>query len=179
MEEKFRGMIVLLFEKFFKNVMEAPKFIELKVHEEVLEVVNASIIPRLPRVAFLVIWILLPFFFLFPLWQEGTIGLVIFFVWLFSGILLLIRSYVMWARTVFVVTDMRVIDYDQKGFFYRIVTQTRFDQIDEVSYQIKGIFSTLFRYGTLELQLQGSSADIQVDQVKHPNHIADLINDLR
>jgi hypothetical protein len=74
---------------------------------------------------------------------------------------------------------MRVIDYDQKGFFYRMVTQARFDQIDEVSYQVKGIFSTLFRYGTLQLQLQGSSADIQVDQVKHPNRIADLINDLR
>jgi len=159
--------------------MEAPKFIELKAREEVLEVVNASIIPRLPRVTLLVIWILLPFFFLFPLWQEGGIGLVIFVAWLFSGILLLTRAYLMWARTIFVVTDMRVIDYDQKGFFYRIVTEARFDQIDEVSYQIKGIFSTLFRYGTLQLQLRGSSADIQVDQVKHPNRIADLINDLR
>lgn len=159
--------------------METPKFIELKAHEEVLEVVNASLIPRLPRIIFLVIWILLPVFFLFPLWREGTIGLMIFFVWLFSGILLLIRAYVMWAWTVFVVTDMRVIDYDQKGFFYRIVTQTRFDQIDEVSYHIKGIFSTLFRYGTLQLQLEGTSADIQVDHVKYPNRIADLINDLR
>lgn len=159
--------------------MKAPKFIELKVHEEVLEVVNASIIPRLPRVIFLVIWILLPFFFLFPVWREGGFGLVIFFVWLFSGILLLMRAYLMWARTVFVVTDRRVIDFDQKGFFYRVVTQTRFDQIDEVSYQIKGFFSTLCRYGTLELQLQGSSADIQVNHIKHPNRIADLINDLR
>src|SRR3989338_3977954 len=148
--------------------MEAPKFIELKAHEEVLEVVNASIIPRLIRVTLLVIWTLLPFFFLFPLWREGGIGLTIFVVWLFSGILLLMRTYIMWARTVFVVTDMRVIDYDQKGFFYRVVTQTRFDQIDEVSYQIKGIFPTLFRYGTLELQLHSSSADIQVEKVKHP-----------
>ncbi|MBI2473115.1 PH domain-containing protein [Candidatus Uhrbacteria bacterium] len=159
--------------------MEAPKFIELKAHEEVLEVVYASMIPRLPRVTLLVVWILLPFFFLFPLWREGGIGLAIFAIWLFSGVLLLVRAYLTWSRTVFVVTDMRVIDYDQKGFFHRVVTQTRFDQIDEVSYHIKGIFPTLFGYGTLQLQLQGSSADIQVEQVKRPNRIADLINDLR
>ena len=159
--------------------MKAPKFIQLKAQEEVLEVVNASIIPRLSHVILLVIWTLLPFFFLFALWQQGWVGLSVFVIWLFSGVLLLVRAYLMWSRTVFVVTDMRVIDCDQKGFFYRVVTQTRFDQIDEVSYQIKGIFSTLFRYGTLSLQLQGSSADIQVEHVKHPNRIADLVNDLR
>lgn len=159
--------------------MEAPKYIELKAHEQVLDLVRASLLPKLWMFALTTIWTVLPFFFLFPLWRYGTWGIIAFFVWLASGLFILSRLYLMWARTVFLVTDMRVIDHDQRGFFYRIVTEARFEQIDEVSVQVKGIMATLFGYGTLRLKLHGAAADIEIERVKHPEHLADLMNDLR
>lgn len=159
--------------------MEAPKYIELKAREEVLELVQASLLPKLWAFVLSMLWTVLPFFFLFPLWRQGTWGVIVFFVWLVSGIIILSRLYLMWARTVFLVTDMRVVDYDQRGFFHRVVTEARFEQIDEVSVQVKGIIATLFRYGTLRLKLHGAAADIEVERVKRPEHLADLINDLR
>ncbi|MBI5794248.1 PH domain-containing protein [Candidatus Uhrbacteria bacterium] len=159
--------------------MEAPKFLELKAREEVLEVVHGTLTPRLPKFFLCVVWLVLPFFLLFPLWKQGTIGIVIFFLWIASGIILLFRQYLKWSRTLFVITDQRVVDQEQKGFFNRVVTQTRYDQIDEVSYQVKGIVPTLLRYGTVRLELHGASADIVVPHVLRPAYITDLLNDLR
>ncbi|NQV90465.1 PH domain-containing protein [Candidatus Uhrbacteria bacterium] len=159
--------------------MDVPKYIELKPREEVQEVVHTSLIPRFWKLALLIIWTILPFFLAFPLWREGSWGVGVFCVWLLSGLIVLGRTYFMWARTVFLITDKRVIDHDQKGFFYRVVTEARYDQIDEVSYYVKGIVPTLFRFGTLSLQLRGASADIQVDHVSHPDRLTNLINDFR
>jgi len=172
-------MIVLLLEKRYINDMDAPKFLRLKAEEEVLEVLRASMAPHLMKFALLVVWLLLPFFFLFPLLREGTWGVVVVVVWILSGVLFLARAYLKWSRTLLVVTDRRVVDHEQKGFFHRVVTEARFDQIDEVSYFVKGISSTVFRYGTLHIQLEGSAADIEVTHIKRPARISDLLNDLR
>ncbi|TAL49736.1 hypothetical protein EPN81_04885 [Patescibacteria group bacterium] len=159
--------------------MEAPRYIELKAREQVLEVVHTTLIPRLWKFVLGTLWTVLPFFFLFPLWRLRGWGVAIFFVWLLSGLILLSRQYLMWVRTVFLVTDMRVIDYDQRGFFHRVVTEARYEHMDEVSVQVKGIVPTIARYGTLKMQLQGSAADIQIEYVHRPEPLADLINDLR
>ncbi|MBI4256935.1 PH domain-containing protein [Candidatus Uhrbacteria bacterium] len=159
--------------------MDVPTHIELKPREEVLEVIRATVLPKLWVFGLTSIWTVLPFFFLFPLWRQGTGGIVVFLVWLVSGILLLWRHYWLWMRTVFLVTDLRVVDYDQRGFFFREVADARFEQIDEVSVQVKGIMATLFGYGTLRLKLQGAAADMEIERVKRPEHLADLINDLR
>ncbi|MBI4437688.1 PH domain-containing protein [Candidatus Uhrbacteria bacterium] len=159
--------------------MEAPKLLELKGREEVLLIVHGALAPRLPKFFVLAVWLVLPFFFLFPLWRQGSIGIAIFFLWLISGIVLLFRAYLMWARTLFVITDQRVVDHEQKGFFHRVVTQARYDQIDEVSYQVKGVMPTLCGYGRVRLELHGASADIVVAEVEHPARVTDLLNDLR
>jgi hypothetical protein len=159
--------------------MDIPNYIELKPREEILATVHASLLPKLWLYILLSVWTVLPFFFLFPLWRLGAWGIGVFFLWLFSGALWLGRTYFMWSRTLFLITDLRVIDYDQRGFFHHVVTQARYDAIDEVSVQVKGVASTLFRYGTLRLQLQGSAADIVVEPVYQPAHLSDLINDLR
>ena len=163
----------------FTHAMDAPKYIELKPREEVLEVIHASVVPHMPKLAMLVLWSVLPFFFLFPLWRQGTWGVILFLVWLCSGLLMLARAYVRYNRTVFLLTDSRVVDHDQRGLFHRVVTQARYDEIDEASVRIKGIAPTMFGYGTLTLKLHGSSADIVVDAVPRPSHLADVINDLR
>jgi hypothetical protein len=159
--------------------MDAPKFLQLKAEEDVLEVLHASLAPQILKLTLMVIWLLLPFFFMFPLLREGTWGVSLLIVWILSGLIILARVYLKWSHTVLVVTDRRIVDHDQKGFFHRVVTEARYDQIDEVSYQVKGIASTLFRYGTLRVQLNGSAADIEVQFIKKPAKISDKINDLR
>lgn len=159
--------------------MQAPKFLELKAREEVLEVIHGALAPRLPKFFVLLVWLVAPFFFLFPLWRAGTFGVILFFLWLLSGVFLLSRSYLRWSGTLFVITDQRLVDQEQKGFFHRVVTEARFPHIDEVSYHVKGVGPVFFGYGTIHVELHGSAADLAIEHVKHPSRICDLLNDLR
>jgi hypothetical protein len=102
-----------------------------------------------------------------------------FFLLVISSLVFFWRSFHQWSRTIFVLTDRRIIDIEQKGFFDRVVTETVYPQIDEVNYRMKGLWSTLFRYGTIRLHLEGSAADIEFEHVRTPAKIHDLINDLR
>ncbi len=159
--------------------MDAPRCIKLKAKEDVLYVLKSYLLPQSARFIALTIWLVLPFFFLFPLWKEGTWGVIVFSLWLASGVFLLARTYFLWSQTILVVTDKRVVDHDQKGFFHRVVTEVRYDQIDEVGYSIKGVLPTLFGYGTLHIELSGSSVDIEIEKIHRPARITDAINDLR
>lgn len=152
---------------------------QLKPHEEILEIVRESMIPRAPKFSLYVLWLVVPFFFLFALFREGIVGVVIFFLVLVTALVFSWRAFFRWSNTVLVVTDMRIVDIDQKGFFDRTVTETSYKQIDEVNYRMKGFFSTIFRYGTIRLHLRGSAADIEFQSIVRPARIHDLINDLR
>ncbi len=158
--------------------MNIEKMIHLKPHEEILQIVRESIVPHSGKFFLLGLWFLLPFFFLFPLLSAGTIGVVVFCLLVVTSTVVLWRASRSWSHTLFIITDRRVIDIDQRGFFDRIVTETVYDQIDEVTYRIKGVVPTIFRYGTIRLHLNGS-ADIEFIHVTRPSRVHDLLNDLR
>ncbi len=155
------------------------KAIQLKPAEDVLEVVHEDIVPHLPRFFVLFLWVVIPFFFLFPLFREGWVGVIIFLGLFGSATYFFLRAYVRWSRTVLIVTDRRVIDVERKAFFDREISEISYPRIDEVSYRVKGVFPTLFRYGHIRLHVSGSAADIEFKNAARPSRIHDLINDLR
>lgn len=155
------------------------KAVQLKPEEEVLEVVHEDLIPRLPRFALLFLWFVIPFFFLFPLFREGWIGVLIFFALVVSALVAAARAYVRWANTVLVLTDRRVIDIERRAFFDRVISETPYAHIDDVTYRVKGIVPTMFRYGDLRVHVAGSAADIEFCRVARPSRVHDLLNDLR
>lgn len=152
---------------------------ELKPHEEVLATVRESLIPNGWRFLIFIVWLLIPFFFLFPLFREGVGGMVVFFGLAASGLVLLLRQYIRWHGSTLIMTDKRVVDIEQKGFFDRVVTEAPYSQIDEASYRIKGFWATVFRYGVIRMDLSGSAADIEFQNIYRPSRIHNLINDLR
>lgn len=155
------------------------KAVQLKPEEEVLEVVHEDLVPRLPGFALLFVWFVIPFFFLFPLFREGWVGVLIFFALAGSAAVMAARAYVKWANTVLVLTDRRVIDVERRAFFDRVISETPYAHIDDVTYRVKGIAPTLFRYGDLRVHVAGSAADIEFRRVARPSRVHDLINDLR
>lgn len=152
---------------------------ELKPHEEVLATVRESLIPNGWRFLIFIVWLLIPFFFLFPLFREGVGGMIVFFGLAASGLVLLLRQYIRWHGSTLIMTDKRVVDIEQKGFFDRVVTEAPYSQIDEASYRIKGFWATVFRYGVIRMDLSGSAADIEFQNIYRPSRIHNLINDLR
>jgi uncharacterized membrane protein YdbT with pleckstrin-like domain len=97
-------------------------------------------------------------------------------IWLF-GIFVIILAitatyaayeWVSWYNDVFVLTNYRVVDVKQDGFFSRKFSEANLANIQDVSHEISGIFPTVFNFGDVLLQTAGAQAKITMDDIGDP-----------
>ncbi|MEK7631307.1 MAG: PH domain-containing protein [Patescibacteria group bacterium] len=139
-----------------------------------------ALIRRTPIVAFLPILlsaglIIAPFFFLYPLLKYGVGGSALLGASLLVGIFLGFRTLWVQQLNAFILTAERIIDVDQRGIFHKVVSETTFDKIQDVSYVVKGIGPTIFRYGTVVIQTAGNAANLELEGVRFPQRVQELI----
>lgn len=159
--------------------MSLQKALNLKDGEQVLYVAHQFPLTHWPKILITFILLILPFFFLFPLFDLGWWGLGIFSVLILTGFLFGASQLIKWYYDVFVVTGERVIDIDQKGLFDRTVSVAPYQNIQDVSYRIKGVWQTIFRYGNVLIDTSSSSSNLEVRKIRHPHVLQELISELR
>lgn len=156
-----------------------PSILHLKQEEEILGIIRQSPFAYAGRGAFAVLWILVPFFFFFPLMRLGPFGFVIFIALAASGFLYAAREWTMWNHTMLIVTDQRVIDVEHQGFFEREIMDVELKLISKAGVLKRGRLKKLLRVGTVKVKLKKAQAfDIELDAVRNPEQARDLINDL-
>lgn len=80
---------------------------------------------------------------------------------------------------VWYITDKKIYDVLQKGFFHRQISVLRFDAIQDVTVEIKGVIPTLFDFGTIHVQTAGeTSVDFTLTDARSPHKIKTVISDL-
>lgn len=89
------------------------------------------------------------------------------------GSIIMSFYWLSWYFSVFIVTNMRLIQITQKGFFNRSVVDLGLDKIQTVSYQIAGLQETLLGFGTILLQTY--VGDLVIEQVHKPAEIQEKI----
>lgn len=151
----------------------------LKVDEELITIIRKYPIIFIVPSIISILFIIAPFFFLYPLFHWGPWGVFIFFMVLLLGLLLGLRVFIIYSLNVFVVTNQRIIDIDQAGFFDRTVSETTYSKIQDVSFRIKGIAQTIWHYGSIIIQTAGSQANIELYGVKDPEKIQQLISEVQ
>lgn len=57
-----------------------------------------------------------------------------------------------WYYSLYVVTDERLVEIKQHGFFNREVSETGLDNISNINYHIKGFQAVLFQFGDIRAQ---------------------------
>mgnify|MGYP001565083080 FL=1 len=112
--------------------------------------------------------IVTPFFFMFWLFSRGWWGITLFSASLALALLILVRVIYFWHRNAFVITNQKIIDIYQVGSLEKTVTEVHLDKIHHVSYKIKGLFPTIFCYGTIKIQTVGGDTDLEFNRVKNP-----------
>ena len=73
-----------------------------------------------------------------------------------------------WRTNVFVVTNQRAVKIEQKGVLNKIVTDLNFYNIRSISYKVKGVFPTIFRYGKIIIEPNDSKGTIEINQISKP-----------
>ena len=94
------------------------------------------------------------------------------------GLILFFYHFIMWYFTIYLVTNQRIRQVTQKGFFGKDVVELRLSKIQNISYNIPGFTGEMFQFGTIVIQT--FVGDLVINQVEHPdrtyNKLQDAVN---
>lgn len=97
---------------------------------------------------------------------------------LILGLVLFAYHFILWYFTIYIVTDQRLRQVTQKGFFGKDVIELRLSKIQNISYNIPGFTGEIFQFGTIVIQT--FVGDLVIHQVEHPdktyNKLQDAVN---
>lgn len=125
------------------------------------------------------LFLLTPFFFLFPLLRWQPWGYIIGGALLFVGLFILGRTIFLWWNNIFIITTERLIDIDQRGFFNRIISQSPLAKIQDVSCHIHGVWGTTFRFGDINIKWASGAVTLHVPYIYQPTRAQRLILDVQ
>ncbi len=130
------------------------------------------------------------FFFIASLVPAGVAGsfapflvdhrlapLVIFIlsIWFLVLWLVFFYHFTMYTLDVWIVTDRRIIDSTQHGFFNRTISELHTGRVQDVSVHIDGLVQTFFHFGDIQVQTAGTEEKFKFIQVPHPEKIKNEI----
>lgn len=154
--------------------MALEKRLGLNDEERIFLVVRTApvtvLVPALVSAAF----ILVPLFFLMPLLSWGTFGRILLTTSLGIGLFFGLRTAVKWLGTMAVLTDRRIFVVLRDGYLARKVHSMPYAKTQGVSYRIKGVTQTVFRYGTVLIRPMAGKA-IRFPRVARPAVVEGLI----
>lgn len=148
---------------------------KLKQNEQLIIVFRRYWLTHFKAMIWPVLIIITDFFLLFPLFDWGTTGQIIFSLILFVALVLLVRVLILIKYNLIIITDERIIRVRQNGLFDRLVTEIDIDQITEALFRVKGFWQTIFKYGTVLIRILDQDKPIFLKHLKHPETVQQLI----
>lgn len=109
------------------------------------------------------------------IWREDQ---ELFFLWLgflAIGLVYALNVYMKWYFSYFLVTNQRLRQVKQEGFFRKEVVDLGLDKILTIKYKT-GVLGGIFGYGTLTLQTQ--VGETVITMVRKPQKIYNILQDL-
>lgn len=121
------------------------------------------------------ILILLPFFFLYVLFSYQAWGILVFTISIILGILVGFRAIYIYSLNAVLITNQRIINFNRKGLFNLKVQETAFDNIIDISYNKKGIFATILKYGDIDILTDNENQKFCLNRIKNPDKIREKL----
>lgn len=149
--------------------------LKLSADEKIIFLLRESLWGRWHKVVLIIILVLCPFFFLFPLLYWGNNGLMVFVLALIVGIIFFFREGLLWYKSIFVLTDKKILIIKRQGFFSEIISEYQLSHLKEATCKISGVSGTLFGFGSLELKFDDLPHWVKVAKISRPRKIQDII----
>ncbi|MCA9375433.1 MAG: hypothetical protein KC925_00015 [Candidatus Doudnabacteria bacterium] len=151
--------------------------VDLKPQEEVKVLIRRHSLTFVKPVAVAAAVALLPLVAVVPLANVLESGRG----WLFAAHALialgaglwLLRRFAIWYLDSFVVTNQRVINVEQNALFKRSISEALLSSIEDVRYDVEGVFATMFQYGSVHIRT--AATELTMHGVPDPRVIQDLV----
>jgi len=137
------------------------------------------------KMSFLGFCVLLPFIIYSLInsfsWYSSISPVYWFFVSIWFLLLwnLAFYSIMLYFLNIVIVTNQRVIENKQNGFFDYRANEMELSKIQDISIKISGSLATFLDFGDIEIQSAGAKAKFYFDAVPHPEKIREIINEAR
>ncbi len=108
----------------------------------------------------------------------ATLGTTAYLIWL---VVLWIGFFIFWTDyylDIWIITDKRIIDIEQKGLFSRTTSALRHDNIQDSTISQPGFISSLLGFGTIQVQSAAADVEIIIPYARSPQRVKELIMNL-
>lgn len=109
------------------------------------------------------------------IWQTNLELFLLPIAGLTIGLILFSYHFLMWYFTAYIVTDQRIRQITQHGFFGKDVVELRLSKIQNISYNVPGFSGEMFDFGTIVIQT--FVGDLVIKNVAHPDTIYNQLQD--
>ena len=137
----------------------------------VLRIVGFNILPI----------IIYAFFYYAIGWQPPTEGFWYVFGVLITSLYYVIawlgfyHAFVDYHLDIWVLTDQRIINIEQRGLFDRIISELNITKVQDVTSETHGHLQTLLDYGNVYVQTAAEQQRFAFLEVPHPEEVARLV----
>ncbi|MBT5503388.1 hypothetical protein HN858_02985 [Candidatus Falkowbacteria bacterium] len=93
-------------------------------------------------------------------------------------ILYAFTNFVDYYLDVWIVTNQRIINIEQKGLFSRIVSEKDLGQMQDITSEVDGFWATLLNFGNVHIQTAGEKERFVFKQVPFASEVSRRISNL-
>lgn len=104
----------------------------------------------------------------------GTLVNFFFSLYLITLFLFLFLFWMDYYLDMWIITDRRIIDVEQKGLFRRIISEIPLTRVQDVTIEIHGIIETFLKFGTIKIQTAGER-EFTIDNIPRLYEIKNII----
>lgn len=161
--------------------MHLSHFVHQKSYEHIEHSLRRHWLTFLPVIFNFLIMLAVPvavyfvFKYIFPDLLMGPIitPLLILFgsAYLLYALMFFYIQFIDYYLDLWIVTNDRIIDTEQKGLFARTITELELFQIQDVTTHTTGFFATIFKYGDLVIATASNTSTIVFHDIPNPDFV--------
>jgi len=113
--------------------------------------------------------------------QSGYFNLLLFFESL-GTLFVWNLFFILWLDfylDAWIVTNERIININQRGFFNREISELKLTKIQDVTSEIVGFVPTILGFGDIIVQTAGEVERFEFHQIPNPNEVKNIIVELQ
>lgn len=163
----------------------APHFETQEDDEQVVLLLRAHEITNIPWISAVVLLALvgIVLFFLtvsfvrdLPLSNFDLALLLVVWLLMLSGFSL--QRYLYWYFNVYIVSNKKIVDVDYFNLFYKQISETHLENIEDITHSVGGIVQSNFDFGNLHIQTAGTQGNFEFLEVPDPDGVQEKIMSL-
>lgn len=140
-------------------------------------IVRRHLIVLLPSFIFLSLMIIVPLLIyimiinLLPTYQQNILNSLFFLIFTIYLGFVWIAGFIVWADyylDVWIVTNYRLLDIEQKGFFHRTISELDLRRVQDISSTVTGLIPTIFSFGTIQIQTAAKLNKFTMETIPRP-----------